>query len=401
LSIRYGTEGYPERVARRLRALNITSWIATGVSAAFAATQAFDSSPGIWKVAAINALAVPLCAAVPLLHRFGALAAPLGLFFILYGGFFLIIALVGTGAGLQLYYLVGAAFAVPFLGTERIVLGATFAAISAAVVIALEVFVPHDTGLEPANMLFGSFIVTVVVSFGTLFMIVYYAFREAARAEETAEREYRRSESLLTNILPAAVADRLKRRDDALIADKYDEASILFADMAGFTARAGEMAPDELVLFLNRTFTEFDRLVERHGLEKIKTSGDAYMVVSGVPEPRPDHAQALAHLALNMRDAAASLFDPHGRHAAIRIGIASGPVVAGVVGTRKFFYDVWGDTVNLASRMESMGIEGRVQVAQATFERLRADFLLEERGVVDVKGKGAIQTWFLVAAKAS
>lgn len=396
-SIRYGTERYPERVARRLRALNMTAWIATGVSTGFAVTQVLDPTPGLWKVAAVNVLAVPLCAAVPLLHRFGALAAPLALFLILYGGFFLIIALVGTGAGMQMYYLVGAALAVPFFGTERIGLGAVFAAISAVIVIGVHVLVPYDTGLEPPPMLFGSFIITVMVSCGTLFMIVYYAFHQAARAEATAQREYERSESLLANILPAAVADRLKRRADEVIADRYDDASILFADMAGFTARASDMAPDELVRFLNGIFSEFDRLVERHRLEKIKTTGDAYMVVSGVPAPRPDHAAALARLALDMRELAARLRDAAGGDVPIRLGIASGPVVAGVVGTRKFFYDVWGDTVNLAARMEATGIAGRIQVSPAAYERLRDDFVLEARGPIEVKGKGMVATWFLMA----
>jgi adenylate cyclase len=370
LSIRYGTERYPERVARRLRALNITAWIAAGVAGGFAIVQFLDATPGLWKVAVINAAAVPLCAAVPLLHRFGVLAAPIALFVILYVGFFLVISLLGTSAGMQLYYLVGAAFAVPFFGTERVVLAVVFALISAAFVVALQILVPSDTGLQSATTLLGNYIVTAVVSCVTLFMIVYYAFREAMRAEATAQREFERSESLLANILPTAVAERLKGGSNAIIADNYDEASVLFADMAGFTARASDVPPDELVTFLNHVFTNFDRLVERHGLEKIKTTGDAYMVVSGVPVPRADHAAALARLALDMRDAAADLHDAHGRSVPVRIGIASGAVVAGVVGTRKFFYDVWGDPVNLASRMESTGVEGRIQVPEETYQRV-------------------------------
>ena len=181
-----------------------------------------------------------------------------------------------------------------------------------------------------------------------------------------------------------------------MIADEYEEASILFADMAGFTARASDTAPDDLVQFLNRVFTDFDRLVERHGLEKIKTTGDAYMVVSGVPVPRPDHAEALAQLALEMRDAAKELRDPHGRGVPIRIGISSGPVVAGVVGTRKFFYDVWGDAVNVASRMETTGAVGKIHVSHETYERLKEDFVLEDCGEIEVRGKGRMRTWFLV-----
>jgi adenylate cyclase len=143
-------------------------------------------------------------------------------------------------------------------------------------------------------------------------------------------------------------------------------------------------------------YTKIDSLVERHGLEKIKTTGDAYMVVSGVPEALPDHAGALADLALDMRDALTGLIDPKGRAVPVRIGIASGPVVAGVIGTRKFFYDVWGDAVNTASRMESTGEPGKIQVAPATRELLADRFELVERGVIDVRGKGPMQTWFLI-----
>ena len=239
------------------------------------------------------------------------------------------------------------------------------------------------------------------LSCGVLVLIVSYALREAARAEAFAQFEHERSETLLTNILPAAIAGRLKSRTGQVIADKFDEASILFADMAGFTARTSDTAPEDLVQFLNNVFSDFDRLVERHGLEKIKTTGDAYMVVSGVPARRTDHAQALARLALDMRYLAIDFRDSYGRSVPIRIGIAGGPVVAGVVGARKFFYDVWGDAVNVASRMESTGELGKIQVSQDTYERLKDEFVLEERGLIDVKGKGQMLTWFLVGRRAN
>jgi class 3 adenylate cyclase len=200
--------------------------------------------------------------------------------------------------------------------------------------------------------------------------------------------------------LPPRVAERLKDRVGAEIADAYADASILFADMGGFTARASDTTPEDLVRFLNSVYTRLDGLVERHGLEKIKTTGDAYMVVSGVPEPLPDHALALADLALDMRDALSGLVDPKGRMVPVRIGIASGPVVAGVVGTRKFFYDVWGDAVNTASRMESTGEAGKIQIAPRTRELLADRFVLEERGVIEVRGKGPMRTWFLIGRNA-
>jgi adenylate cyclase len=232
-----------------------------------------------------------------------------------------------------------------------------------------------------------------------IFATVWYALREASRAEEAMEVEYDRSEALLANILPASVAAKLKDPTHGVIADRYDDASILFADIAGFTERASEIPPTELVRFLDRLYTTFDRLVDRHGLEKIKTTGDSYMVVSGVPTPRPDHAAAIAALALDMSRAVADLRDPRGNPVPLRMGIASGPVVAGVVGARRFFYDVWGDAVNVASRMESTDPEGRIQVPQNVFEQLRDEFVLEERGEIEIKGKGLMRTWYLVDRK--
>jgi adenylate cyclase len=280
--------------------------------------------------------------------------------------------------------------------------------LAAALIITLHLVAPDNTGLLSANALFlGNFVTNVITNTAILFAVVFYAVREIARAEATAEREYARSEALLANILPPRVAAELKDRpgDSSAdrtrgeIADAYPEASILFADMAGFTARAADTAPVDLVRFLNGVFTRIDALVETHGLEKIKTTGDAYMVVSGVPEPRPDHAEALAALALDMREALAGLVDPKGRAVPVRIGIASGPVVAGVVGTRKFFYDVWGDAVNTAARMEQTGEPGKIQVAPETQARLTNRFVLEERGTIEVRGKGPMRTWFLAGRR--
>jgi adenylate cyclase len=395
----FGTERYPEKVARRLRALNLAVWISAAVATAFAIQQLTSSTSGLWKVGLVNASAAFVVAATPLFHRFGSWVGAVYFLGIAYVYFVLIMALLGTGTGMQSYYLVGTALSVLFFGTERIFLAAILGAVGASLVVALELLVPYDTGLQPAAILFGNFVATAIVSSGVLLLIVYYALREAARAEAAAEREYERSERLLTNILPSPIAARLKSESNVVIADRYDEASILFADMAGFTAQASETAPEDLVQFLNRVFSDFDRLVERHGLEKIKTTGDAYMVVSGVPTARPDHVEALAVLALEMCEAATEWRDPRGRNVPVRIGLGSGPVVAGVVGTRKFFYDVWGDAVNVAARMETTGSAGKIQVSEDVYEILKDRFVLEARGEIDVKGKGRMPTWFLVGRK--
>src|SRR5258705_756795 len=169
--------------------------------------------------------------------------------------------------------------------------------------------------------------------------VVWYALREIRRARTAMEAEYERSETLLTNILPATIAQRLKDPTRNIIADKYDDASILFADIAGYTKRASDTSPSDLVRFLDRLYTDLDGLVDRHGLEKIKTSGDSYMVVSGVPEPRPDHVEALAGLALDMAYAVAELTDSRGRAVPLRIGMAARPGVASGVGAPKCLYD--------------------------------------------------------------
>jgi adenylate cyclase len=393
-NIRYGTEPYPEATARRLRALNITTWITAALGAGFAVTQLLDPAPGLWKPGVLNAVATLIFATLPLIHRLSPLAAPLAFSITAYVIIFFDCVLMGIGTGMQFYYLTITALTILFLGTEHVVMSGVLSAVAAVLIISLETFVPRNTGLQTAEMTFASFIITTIANCATLFMIVLYGVREA-------EREHARSESLLGNILPATIASRLKRRPQSVIVDSYDAASILFADMAGFTARTGDTAPDQLVQFLNRVFSDFDLIVESHGLEKIKTTGDSYMVVSGVPAPRPDHAQALGRLALDLRDSASGLLDPRGRRVPVRFGIASGPVVAGVVGTRKFFYDVWGDAVNVASRMESTGEPGKIQVSQDTYKCLAEEFILESRGVIDVKGKGEMRTWFLIGRRAA
>jgi len=389
---------YAERVRRSRKVLNITTTIAAAVSASFSVVQLL-AEHGVWRIALINLGAAAIFAAVPLLHRYGDLVAPLTMILTSYVSLSVVTWNIGTGAGLQFYFLVAATIAVLVLGIEHIVLACALVALGAAIVITLQFTVPADTGMQPAWSMHLGFVVSVTTACVMAVATVWYALREIERAEEAMEEEYGRSESLLANILPESIATRLKNPATATIADRYDDASVLFADIAGYTERASQSTPADLVDFLNLLYTEFDRLVEKHGLEKIKTSGDGYIVVSGVPEPRADHLEALACLALNMSDSIAGLEVQAGQPVPMRIGMGVGPVVAGVVGTRRFFYDVWGDAVNVASRMESSGVEGRIQVPQQVYERLNEEFVFELRGNVEIKGKGVMRTWFLIAQR--
>ncbi|MDJ1176325.1 adenylate/guanylate cyclase domain-containing protein [Roseofilum capinflatum] len=207
--------------------------------------------------------------------------------------------------------------------------------------------------------------------------------------------EQEKSERLLLNILPEAIASQL-RNGQSTIADGFTEVTILFADLVGFTELAERFSPSELVEFLNEIFSRFDALTQKHHLEKIKTIGDAYMVAGGIPMERSDHAEAIANMALEMQGAIEEFNHQSQEHFKIRIGINTGPVVAGVIGTKKFSYDLWGDAVNTASRMESHGLPGTIQVSQSTYEKLQGKYHFQERGEIPIKGKGLMKTYFLI-----
>jgi class 3 adenylate cyclase len=206
--------------------------------------------------------------------------------------------------------------------------------------------------------------------------------------------ERARAEALLRNVLPDAIAARLEAGERPL-ADSFDDVTVLFADLSGFTPLAASLPAEQVVVLLDEVFSRFDALTERHGLEKIKTIGDAYLAVAGLPAPRPDHAAAAAALALALRDSLDEVAARTGVPLRLRQGLCSGPAVAGVIGLRKFTYDLWGDTVNTAARMESHGLPGEIQVTESTWRLLQDGHRLVERGVIEVKGKGPMRTWLL------
>jgi adenylate cyclase len=244
-----------------------------------------------------------------------------------------------------------------------------------------------------------AFFVLNIAAISTLAVTLLAVFnRQRDQAMQLLAAEQERSEGLLLNILPKQIADRLKA-GERRIADAHASATVLFADLVGSTALALELPPDALIGVLSDVFSNIDDLAQRHGVEKIRTIGDNWMGVSGVPRPRQDHAQAAVRMALDVRDFVERYRTPDGRRLAVRIGLNSGALVAGVIGKHKFVYDVWSDTVNTASRMESQGVAGRVQVSQVTYALVKDDFVFEERGAIDVRGRGPLTTYFVLAAR--
>jgi adenylate cyclase len=281
------------------------------------------------------------------------------------------------------------------LFAERRSAAAWFVAFMAVVAVAgiLDPFLAAPDREIPTAIGILFFVLNIGGVTGTCYFLLHYFVRKRDAMAAIVEAERERSDRLLLNVLPPSIAQRLKD-GESVIADRVPDVGVLFADIARFTPLSETMPPEDLVRLLGEMFTAFDELAERFGLEKIKTIGDAYMVASGLLEPRPSHLDELAQMALSMREAmdAYSMLE-------LRIGLDVGPVVAGVIGRSKFIYDLWGDTVNTASRMESHGLAGAIQVTERASERLAGRFELEERGTIDVKGKGPVRTFLLIGER--
>ncbi|WP_127112866.1 adenylate/guanylate cyclase domain-containing protein [Shimia sediminis] len=317
---------------------------------------------------------------------------------LLFGGvpFTIMSYLFGADAGLNLGCFNGAILALMVLGTRNLPVLAVIAGPYLGLALALPILFPEpalsDVTPELQRYVYQS---TVLAVIGTGLLALYFAVRQVETAETALEAEHALSETLLYNLLPTEIANRLKDAPGKTIADSLDHTAILFADIVGFTPRSAKMTPEELVGFLNRIFSTFDTLAEKHRLEKIKTIGDAYMVAAGLPQPVDQPVHRVAAMAFDMLDAMRAFSDEIGDRVEIRIGIHAGPVVAGVIGHQKLFYDVWGDTVNTASRMESHGQAGRIQVTDAARKALKEGYTFEPRGSIEIKGIGALDTWWL------
>ena len=381
--------------------------LAAFLTAVYAAFNAFvltpllarDPLPAPWSsMPLVFAAAYLLCLLALLRRRF--LVGRLGLLGVSVLQVVSLTRLIGVAAGTTFLALI------PVLGSlllfsrrevrwRWIALGLT---VGVALLIHLPAFPTEPiVRLDPSSVPLARFLILFLAAL-LVVGVVLWNDRLVATAQEELEREKQRSEELLLNVLPEPVADRLKRGVNPL-ADRFDQVTVLFADIVGFTSFAADNEPEEVVSVLNEIFSGFDALAERHGVEKIKTIGDAYMIGSGLPAPRHDHAGAAAEIALGMLEHVRQVEVRRGFEIRVRVGIHSGRVVAGVIGQKKFAYDLWGDTVNVASRLEASGAASRIHVSGETRRLLEDRYEFESCGETELRGRGTISTHFLVGRK--
>jgi class 3 adenylate cyclase len=396
------SEGSPASVIRRVQTINVVALLALGLNLIFSTSffLLIDSS-GAWMLRGLNlaiVLAYAASIAINAAHRTDAatwLLNGTGLVNIVVSSLVL-----GLGLGSFTFFVIVPLTAILTSREDDLVVPLVFtvgSVVGLSVVVMAEPSVPATVaGTEWQSVVLIGNVVSVVV-FATV--VALYYRRRVDRAEAELAEQHARAEALLLNILPTDTAERLKS-GERVIADGADDVSVLFVDLVGSTSLAAALPPGDLVALLNDVFSAFDDLADQYGLEKIKTVGDAYIAVGGLPRPDPDHLASAADLALAIRDEIRRYVVPGIGPLEIRLGLHTGPVVAGVIGKRKFSYDIWGDTVNIASRMESTGIPGEIQVTTEVRERLNQDFEFEQRGTIDIKGKGQMHT-FLLKARAS
>ncbi len=389
-----GTHQYPADERPGLVAANVTGYLAAISSVCYAINYALHDFENLAPIVYGNLISAIITALIPLAHRFGRVAGALVLVATVFTTIFYFIAVVGRDSGIQLNYIGAAALAFVVIGLQRIWL--VGAIIVVAAVLHLTAWFMFQEGMvqfrDSQAFLDQIYTLSAISIMAIIALVVFYAFGLVRDAQD-------RSDALLLNIMPATIAERLKERPDSTIAERYENATILFADLTGFTPLTNRLGPAGIVDLLDELFTSFDELALRHNVEKIKTIGDAYMAVTGLPEERPDHAACMARMALDMRDAIRRISDRNGLALNIRVGIASGPVIAGVIGRTKFSYDVWGETVNLAARLEPKAHAGQILVGEMVVEAIRHQFDFEDRGPLELKGIGQVPAWTLIGEK--
>lgn len=389
-----GTAAYPTDIKRRLMILNMFSYLIIITTVIFAVQYSLTEGAEYRPLVLINLGIALVVAFVPFVHRFSEIAGGLLIVITEYTALTSIAPYLGRDGGTALLLIIGAAVPFFIFGLGRLKLA--IAVVVGGLVLHLFIwfsYPPSAALIQPnPRILNDLYTQAAITTFSFIAVTVWYAFRlvENAKAE---------TDQLLRNVLPDKIVERLKQEPDTLIADNFENASILFSDISGFVPLARSLGAAQVVDLLNTIVREFDMLAAKHGVEKIKTIGDAYMAAAGIPEPVADHTERVARLGLDMLTFIKHMRQKTGLDLSIRVGIASGPVMAGVIGTQKFSYDVWGDTVNLASRLESNSSPGRILICPICHSRLQHAFDFEDRGEIEIKGVGKQATYFVVSEK--
>lgn len=385
-----GTLGYAGNQKRRLILTNVLVSMTVALMLLFAVLFLIVGGTEILPLVGVNILAAAALSLTPRLHPINPMLGALYnlSIWLTYASF--TIYVLGSGSGIHFFFLSGVASAILIMGVQQNVVSMINIVVQVSLFMYFDKMHVHPSGLLNVDHTQVSvlYYITVPIAVAFIFCMVLYAFLQAHRAEVMLNKEYEFSENLLARMLPQPIATQLKQEPGKTIANYHDDVTILFADLVGFTPRAETQSPEDLVNFLNALFTRFDLLAERHGLEKIKTIGDAFMVAGGMPEYQKDHAKRVANLALAMKAEAKRFASEIGEDFEMRIGVASGSVVAGVIGTHKPFYDVWGGTVNVAARLEALARPGTVLISEETAQALDDEFKTLKRGAIQLKGMG-------------
>jgi len=388
--IEAGTESYNQDERQSLVVVNIVGFLAALSSLNYAVTYAFYDFASLKPLVYGNIISAILTASSPLLHRFGRLAAICFLTLVIYLTVIYFISILGHQSGIQLNYL-GASAVVLVVCGQRYLIYSILAVIGAAVLHLVSWFkypTPRaDIQVEDwflANIYtFSTISIMAIIS-----VVVFYAFHLVRKAQGETD-------ALLHNIMPSQIVDRLKKNPDQTIADQYEDASVIFADLTGFTPLTTRLGPVKTVAVLDDLFSRFDALAQKYHVEKIKTIGDAYMAVAGVPVPHPDHRQNITQMACEFLQVAKIVNGIHNTDFNLRIGIASGPVMAGIIGKSKYAYDIWGETVNRAARIEPQGKAGDILVDQTVYDSLQDTMRFKSSRTIDLKGLGKTTIWQL------
>ncbi len=391
----YGTESYPPRVARRLKILNGMAWLIVVTSlqyvVTFAAADFERYQPFVW----LNAGLVVMGLSVPFLNKVHELAGGLLIAVTEITALFLFTGMLGRDSGTQINLIIGAAAPFFIFGLQRKVLAGSIILVAFATHIASWFMFPPEKAWIGADkyLLDQLYLSAVFTSFIIIGAIVYYAYSLAERAEGALDQ-------LLRNTLPSPIVDRLQSAPGETVSDSFDNVSILFTDLAGFVGISKQLGSAATVILLNDMVSRFDTLAHMHGIEKIKTIGDAYMAGAGLPVACPDHAIRVLRFAIAIRKASRETGHAFNIDLPMRIGIACGPAMAGIIGTQKFTYDVWGDPVNLAARLESAGAPGEILVSADIRELAGGSFAFSRKRHIDIKGFGPTEVWNLDGAVA-